>query len=67
MARERTRRGPCTFTEADVRRGVVAARKSGLRVKGIEFKMTLVVEDDDGVVTTTESDLDRAIRTNGQD
>jgi hypothetical protein len=64
---QKSKRGNCTFTEADVRRGVAAARKSGLKVRGIEFKMTLLVEDDDGVAPKRESDLDRAIRTNGQD
>ncbi|MGY2982663.1 hypothetical protein ACVI1K_000010 [Bradyrhizobium sp. USDA 4508] len=67
MARERTKRGPCTFTEADLKRGINAARKSGLKVRSVEFRMTLIVEDNDGVVTERESDLDRAIRTNGQD
>jgi len=63
MARERKSttprtRGVCAFTQGDLDRGIKAARKNGFKVRGIELKMTLIVEDDDGAVNEISGDSD---------
>jgi len=57
-------RGVCAFTQGDLDRGIKAARKNGFKVKGIELKMTLIVEDDVGAVTevSDETDWDKMLK-----
>ena len=56
-------RGAGAFTQRDLARGIKSARKNGLKVKGIELKMTLIVEDDEGAVSEVSggSDWDKIL------